>query len=175
MHKTRYRFWVAGGALIAVLAALYVARHPMDFRVYYFGARGVFDGTRPVYGRSSGLGWPMHYRYPPLFLLLFAPLAMLPLGLAAAIWVVGKVAVLVVLLRALERRLKPATTFGWQNGHQNGPRGPQNGPPKPQNGDQNVVARFSRRYAVIISFLLITPYLVEEFRYGNAQFFVVAL
>src|SRR5439155_2061044 len=64
---------------------------------------------------------------------------------------------------------------GSQNGHQNGPRGPQNGPPKPQNGDQNVVAGFSRRYAVIISFLLITPYLVEEFRYGNAQFFVVAL
>jgi len=94
----------------------------------------------------------MHYRYPPLFLLLFAPLAMLPLGWAAAIWVVGKVAVLVVLLRALERRLKPATTFG----------------------PQNVLAGFSRRYAVI-SFLLITPYLVEEFRYGNAQFFVVAL
>ncbi len=147
----------------------------MDLRVYHYGARGVFEGTRPVYGPGSGLGWPMHYRYPPLFLLLFAPLAMLPLGWAAAIWVVGKVAVLVVLLRALERRLKPATTFGSQNGHQNGPRGPQNGPPKPQNGDQNVVAGFSRRYAVIISFLLITPYLVEEFRYGNAQFFVVAL
>ena len=124
----------------------------MDLRVYHYGARGVFEGTRPVYGPGSGLGWPMHYRYPPLFLLLFAPLAMVPLGWAAAIWVVGKVAVLVVLLRALERRLKPATTFG----------------------PQNVVAGFSRRYAVI-SFLLITPYLVEEFRYGNAQFFVVAL
>ena len=133
--------------------AYYAWSHPMDLRVYHYGARGVFEGTRPVYGPGSGLGWPMHYRYPPLFLLLFAPLAMLPLGLAAAIWVVGKVAVLVVLLRALERRLKPATTFG----------------------PQNVVAGFSRRYAVIISFLLITPYLVEEFRYGNAQFFVVAL
>ena len=52
----------------------------MDFRVYHYGARGVFDGTRPVYGLTSGLGWPMHYRYPPLFLLLFAPLAALPLG-----------------------------------------------------------------------------------------------
>src|SRR5438309_4216501 len=101
MHKTRYRFWVAGGALIAVLAALYVARHPMDFRVYYFGARGVFDGTRPVYGRSSGLGWPMHYRYPPLFLLLFAPLAMLPLGWGAALWVLLKIVVLVFVLRAI--------------------------------------------------------------------------
>jgi hypothetical protein len=81
----------------------------MDLRVYHYGARGVFDGTRPVYGPASGLGWPMHYRYPPLFLFLFAPLAMLPLGWAAAVWVVGKVAVLVMLLRAWAKRgLKPA-------------------------------------------------------------------
>src|SRR5207253_7922273 len=75
--------------------------HPMDFRVYHYGARGVFDGTRPVYGQTSGLGWPMHYRYPPLFLLLFAPFAFLPLSLAAAVWVVLKVLVLVWLIRTL--------------------------------------------------------------------------
>src|SRR5213593_2971921 len=146
MRKNGNQLWIAGGAFAALLAALYVAQHPMDFRVYYFGAWGVFDGTRPVYGRASGLGWPMHYRYPPLFLLLFAPLAMLPLGRAAAIWVVLKVLVLVALLRGMERRLKPATTFG------------------PKNGVPDVVAGFSLRCAVI-SFLLITPYLVEEFRY----------
>src|SRR5216684_5470641 len=72
----------------------------MDFRVYYYGARGVFDGTRPVYGLNSCLGWPMHYRYPPLFLLIFAPVAMLPLAWGAALWVVLKVVVLAVLLRA---------------------------------------------------------------------------
>src|SRR5713226_4568303 len=83
----------------------------MDFRVYYYGARGVFDGTRPVYGPASGLGWPMHYRYPPLFLLLFAPFAMLPLAWGAAVWLILNVAVLGMLLRAmLERRLKPPTT-----------------------------------------------------------------
>src|SRR5207302_4967302 len=124
---TLWRYVALIAAIILALAgAYYVSSRPMDFRVYYYGARGVSDGTRPFYGPGSGMGWPMHYRYPPLFLLLFAPLAMLPLGWAAAIWVVGKVAVLVVLLRALERRLKPATTFGSQNGHQNGPRGPQN-------------------------------------------------
>src|SRR5438552_12424007 len=82
--------------------AYYAAGHPMDFRVYYYGARGVFDGTRPVYGDTSGIGWPMHYRYPPLFLLLFAPVAVLPLGLAAAIWVILKILVLIGMARQFQ-------------------------------------------------------------------------
>jgi Glycosyltransferase family 87 len=132
---------ILGIFLAAAAFGYHVSGHPMDFRVYHYGARGVFDGTRPVYGPTSGLGWPMHYRYPPLFLLLFAPLAMPPLGLAAALWVVAKIATLVWLIAALrERGLKPATT-----------------------------------YSYFISLLFITPYLIEEFRYGNAQFFVVAL
>src|SRR5262245_25157870 len=89
---------VAGIVVVAGVFAYHVSQHPMDFRVYHYGARGVFDGTRPVYGPTSGLGWPMHYRYPPLFLLLFAPLAMLPLGLAAAIWVVAKIGILIWLI-----------------------------------------------------------------------------
>ena len=115
----------------------------MDFRVYHYGARGVFDGTRPVYGLSSGLGWPMHYRYPPLFLLLFAPLAVLPIGPAAAIWVMAKIAILVWLAsRDLDQRLET----------------------------QRLDARL-----LLVPVLFITPYLIEEFRYGNAQFFVLAL
>jgi len=114
----------------------------MDFRVYHYGARGVFDGTRPVYGQTSGLGWPMHYRYPPLFLLLFVPFTWLPLGQSAGLWVVLKVAVLVLLLREIAER-----------------------------GD------FKGRTpnSFLIPLLFITPYLIEEFRYGNAQFFIVAL
>jgi glycosyl transferase family 87 len=108
----------------------------MDFRVYHYGARGVLDGTRPVYGVNSGLGWPMHYRYPPLFLLLFTPLALLPLGPGAAVWVILKVIVLIALMRAmLNRGIKPT----------------------------------------IIGVVFIAPYMVEEFRYGNAQFFVIAM
>lgn len=129
-------------AVVALAFGYYVARRPMDFRVYHYGARGVFDGTRPVYGLTSGLGWPMHYRYPPLFLLLFAPLAMLPLALAAAVWVVAKIALLVWLLRAIR-----AKYFN---------------------------SRSSPRF-YLLSFLFIAPYLIEEFRYGNAQFFVLAL
>src|SRR5438093_2397999 len=100
----------AGILALAIGFAYHVAGHPMDFRVYHYGARGVFDGTRPVYGPTSGIGWPMHYRYPPLFLLLFAPFATLPLGLAAAVWLLAKIGILVCLLHAIQKRV-PKHTF----------------------------------------------------------------
>ena len=99
---------VAGGILIVIVLACLFSQNPVDFRVYHVGAAGVFDGTRPVYGETSGLGWPMHYRYPPLFLLLFAPLAFLPLGLGAGIWMAGKCAVLFFVVRAMTRGLGSA-------------------------------------------------------------------
>jgi hypothetical protein len=143
-HKVQFRGVIARKVIATILTgivvagcSLYVARRPMDFRVYHYGARGVFDGTKPVYGLTSGLGWPMHYRYPPLFLLLFAPFAQLPLGVAAAIWLVLKATVLAVLVAAVcDRRLCQS----W-----------------------------------IIPLLLAGPFVIEDFRYGNAQFFVFAL
>jgi alpha-1,2-mannosyltransferase len=123
--------------------AYHAAGHPMDFRVYHYGARGVFDGTRPVYGPTSGLGWPMHYRYPPLFLLLFAPFAMIPLSWGAAIWLILKVAVLIWLVRTMQ-------TAG-------------------------AVLEHPMATTVLPGLLFIAPYIVEEFRYGNAQFFIFAL
>ena len=113
----------------------------MDFRVYHYGARGVFDGTRPVYGTTSGLGWPMHYRYPPLFLLLFTPFAMLPLGFSAGIWVIAKIALLIWSVHALTAR----------------------------------AAKFPTGYSILVPSLFMAFYLIEELRYGNAQFFVLAL
>jgi hypothetical protein len=82
----------------------------MDFRVYYYGAQGVFDGTRPVYGVKSGLGWPMHYRYPPLFLFFAAPLTLLPLPWAAAVWAAVRAASLFLLMAALWKRLGPTSS-----------------------------------------------------------------
>src|SRR5262249_44713304 len=119
-----------------------------------YGARGVFEGTRPVYGLNSGLGWPMHYRYPPLFLLLFAPFAKLPLAWGAAVWALLKIVVLVLLLKSVfERRLRPAiSTYS----------------------TDHVVAGFRLR-SLVVPALFIAPYLVEDFRYGNAQFFIFAL
>ncbi len=92
--------------LIATAFAWYVSTRPMDFRVYHYGTRGVFDGTRPVYGPSSGLGWPMHYRYPPLFLLLFTPFAWRPLGVSAGLWVLAKFGVLVLLIGEITKRMR---------------------------------------------------------------------
>ncbi len=105
MSNDTRRALAAGGVLAVVLLAYFFSQNPVDFRVYHVGAAGVFDGTRPVYGDTSGLGWPMHYRYPPLFLLLFAPFALMPLGLGAGIWVVGKCAALFLLVAAIFREL----------------------------------------------------------------------
>lgn len=86
----------------------------MDFRVYYHGTQGFFEGTRPVYGVKSGMGWPMHYRYPPLFLFLAAPFTLLSLPWAAAIWTALKCVTLFLLIRALWKRLGPAQgTAAW--------------------------------------------------------------
>src|ERR1043165_7621575 len=107
LRRTSWNFGVRPGIIfiaITLAFAWYVAKRPMDFRVYHYGARGVFDGTRPVYGESSGLGWPMHYRYPPLFLLLFAPFAGLPLVASAALWLILKAAVLAALVAAVYNR-----------------------------------------------------------------------
>jgi Glycosyltransferase family 87 len=148
MSKIKSTVWFLACLTTAVFFGAYVFRHPMDFRVYYYAARGVFDGTRPVYGLTSGLGWPMHYRYPPLFLLTFAPFAMLPLGWGATIWLFLKFIALVVLLRMALRRGLAAITL---------PYG------------------IASLRSALVPFLFIAPYLVEEFRYGNAQFFVFAL
>jgi Glycosyltransferase family 87 len=96
-------------ALLLTLGfAWYVSREPMDFRVYYFGAQGVFDGTRPVYGINSGMGWPMHYRYPPPFLFIAKPFTRLTMSWAAAIWTILKCGALILLIQALWKRLGPA-------------------------------------------------------------------
>jgi len=186
--KSRQFLLAVGILTIATGLAYYTSSHPMDFRVYHYGARGVFDGTRPVYGPTSGLGWPMHYRYPPFFLLLFAPLAALPLGWGAAVWVVLKMMVLVELLRAMLKRLK---------GGLRGQRpSPGLRPPSPRGRGTDIEpcpcpsGRGSREAAgeglcplnspfgprsFLVPCLFIAPYLIEEFRYGNAQFFVFAL
>jgi hypothetical protein len=74
-----------------------------------------------------------------LFLLLFAPFTLFPLGTAAVIWLILKVFVLFVLVRELLKIPVPA------RGH------------------------------FLITVLLAGPYVIEEFRYGNAQFFIFAL
>ncbi|MGH9478100.1 MAG: glycosyltransferase family 87 protein [Terriglobales bacterium] len=131
-------------ALLALAAACWVAWHPgkaIDFHVYWNNARHYFRSGALMYGPQSGNAWPGGvYRYPPIFLDLFRPLAELPLAVGAALWAAGK-----LLLG------------GW------------------------LAIRLSRRWRVpsVIALwpglLLIAPYFVQELRYGNAQFYIVAL
>jgi len=85
----------------------------------------------------------MHYRYPPLFLLLFSPLAVLPVAWGAALWVLLKIVVLGTLVRAIVKAQAETANLNIQS--------------------------------FAVPFLFITPYLIEELRYGNVQFFVFAL
>jgi hypothetical protein len=62
--------------------------------------------SAPLYGPESGIGWPQVYRYPPLFLILFIPFALLPLRLSAIIWAALKLLTLGFLARGLFLRLQ---------------------------------------------------------------------
>jgi glycosyl transferase family 87 len=98
---------VAALALIGVIVLSYLAAlRSVDFPVYHYAARNMLSRTGPMYGPQSGIGWPQVYRYPPLFLLLFIPFALLPLRLAAIIWAALKFAVLGLLARGLFSRLR---------------------------------------------------------------------
>ena len=98
---------MAALAVICVAVLSYFASlHSVDFPVYHYAARNMLSRIGPMYGPQSGIGWPQVYRYPPLFLLLFIPFALLPLRLAAIIWAALKFAVLGLFARALFSRLR---------------------------------------------------------------------
>jgi hypothetical protein len=103
----------APGKIVSSLVALvlvlflsdYAARRSVDFPVYYAAARAMLAANAPLYGPTSGMGYPQVYRYPPLFLILFAPLAWLPFKLAATLWTALKLVILYFLTHALFNRL----------------------------------------------------------------------
>jgi Glycosyltransferase family 87 len=102
-----FRAIVAALVVIGVAALSYIAAlRSVDFPVYHYAARKMLTSSGPMYGPQSGIGWPQVYRYPPLFLVLFIPFALLPLRLAAVIWAALKFGVLGVLARALFSRLR---------------------------------------------------------------------
>ena len=93
--------------LLSVLSASSVCAWRLkaaDLRVYYAAARSYFYHSGPMYGPNDVFGWPMFYRYPPLFLCLFRPFALLPLRAAAGLWAGLKVFLLGPLLRMWCRR-----------------------------------------------------------------------
>jgi hypothetical protein len=105
-RRVREVLWLA----VAVLVAIGCAWQPMkciDLRVYYNTARDYFWHSAPMYRPNSGMGYPMVYRYPPLFLWLFRPFALLPLRTAVALWAALKVVLLGLVIRSWYRRFPP--------------------------------------------------------------------
>lgn len=155
MTRAERRWWWLALAIVAAAVGALLARRSVDFPVYYATAMAWRRHGGPIYGPHSGLGWPMYYRYPPLFVVLFAPLTWLPLAWAAGLWAAGKVIVLGLLVRALARPL----------------RRDQPGSPLPK----RPVTRPQRWIAALVPILLASTYLLVEFRYGNVQFYIFAL
>jgi Glycosyltransferase family 87 len=134
-------FLKVAGVIAAAMLSYVVSRHSVDFLVYRATAHAMLTRVAPIYGPKSGLTWPLVYRYPPLFLLLFVPFALLPAGLAVFIWTALKFVVLYFLARALfsgREFDKPA-------------------------------------WVQCLAVFAALPYLLVEFHYGNAQFFVFAM
>jgi hypothetical protein len=97
--------------LFALVAGAVCALRPLkavDLHLYHAAARSFFLFSGPMYGPNQEFGWPMLYRYPPLFLCLFRPFAPLPLCVAAGIWAALKVLLLGPLVWFWYRRYLPS-------------------------------------------------------------------
>jgi hypothetical protein len=153
---------VAGA--LGVWFCIWCGRHPVDFPVYWVTVRNLLHHTGPVYGPASGLGWPMFFRYPPFFLAVFAPFATLPMNVAATLWALAKIALLVTVATALVRELETGVRAA--------------GP-----GGASVSASgfaFTFRggaSATVSGLLLLLPagYVIQELHYGNVEFFIFGI
>ncbi len=77
----------------------------IDFAVYWYDIRGFFTTHRPLYGPGAVMGFPMIFRYPPVFALLFFPLTKLPFAVAGAVWACLEALVLFAAVCWLKRTL----------------------------------------------------------------------
>src|SRR5438876_3877380 len=80
----------------------------VDLHVYHAAARSFFLQSGPMYGPNEEFGWPMFYRYPPLFLCLFRPFASLPLWTVVGIWAAVKVLLLGPLVWVFYQHYPPS-------------------------------------------------------------------
>jgi hypothetical protein len=105
------RFTVYGLLAAAIIFSSFALTKNIDFRVYWYGGKAFIDGTRGLYGPDSGVGYPMHYRYPPVTYLVLWPLSRLPLYWAGVLWMAGAwtatVAAVVLLVRIVPLRIGP--------------------------------------------------------------------
>src|SRR5262245_61098994 len=80
------RIFVIAAILILALSGFIFTRNLIDFPVYYAAGQSLLAGRTDLYAPDFARSAVMDYRYPPFFLLLFAPLWLLPYKAAALIW-----------------------------------------------------------------------------------------
>lgn len=138
-------------ALVLFLAPLGLAftRNLIDFPVYYAAGRSLLAGRTDLYAPDFARGPVMDYRYPPLFLLLFAPLWALPYGVAAYIWhMIGALSI-AAIASVLGRALRETSPEEWAAG-------------------------LSKK-VFLTTFFLSGQYFVMILHYGNAHLLATAL
>jgi len=94
----------AGGFLL--WAGRYCVTHYVDFPVYWHASQSLMSGRRDLYSPTfvwGGTDPLMDYRYPPLFLLLFTPLGLLPYTAAGYVWFAMKLGALALMVRSIQR------------------------------------------------------------------------
>jgi glycosyl transferase family 87 len=109
--------WAAGVVVLVfacIAAAIVASALPAgyDFRAYWLAGQHLLTGA-PLYpGPETILGLPDEFRYLPIVAIVFVPFALLPYGVALAIWTLLQLAIAAGVGVALIRRL-PATWRPW--------------------------------------------------------------
>ncbi len=83
---SRRTLFIAAAVAVVVLLGLVFVRNQTDFAVYYAAGRSLLSGRTDLYSPDFARGVVMDYRYPPFFILVFAPLSLAPYWLAAYVW-----------------------------------------------------------------------------------------
>jgi len=127
-----------------------------DFNVYYFAAREILSGRDPYQNR---LGPWTPYLYPPVLAELIAPLALLPLPLAAYIWfIIGGTSILLAahLASTLSRPLLPG------------------GPPK-HSTEESLAHPYYQAVVAIVALLVVGRFALDCFAMGQVNVIVASL
>jgi hypothetical protein len=154
-NATQKRLSFAVLIVLVGLAGLIFIRNLVDFPVYYAAGQSLLAGRIDLYSPDFARGPLMDYRYPPLFLLAFTPLWLLPYWIAAYLWYllgVLEIAGCFVAIGAFPRNAAEAAS------------------PIEQSSQSERGWRDSRRIAVWgLTLAGVAPYVVMNLHYGNAQ------
>jgi hypothetical protein len=98
--------------LLYVLSVLSIyAPKRMDFAVYWYDINAFVHSGTPLYGSHSAFGFPMLFRYPPAFVLLFHPLSLLSFRAAGCVWAIAEALTITAITYWMYVKLQLAITL----------------------------------------------------------------